>query len=141
MCTILYTQARAALFPEENNMQMHYINTGFHSGEWNMAFDVFLAVQLQKKAILPTLRCYGWSPYAISLGYNQDDSFFNRAKIENEGINIIRRPTGGRAIYHAEELTYSIVLYAEGRSISALHNNISDALVAGLQLQIGRAHV
>ncbi|MEK7263056.1 MAG: lipoate--protein ligase family protein [Bacteroidota bacterium] len=113
---------------------MHYINTGFHSGEWNMAFDVFLATQLQKKTILPTLRCYGWSPFALSLGYNQNDSFINKEKCRSENVSIVRRPTGGRAIYHSEEMTYSIVVFHQEKNISALHNEISLALVEGVNM-------
>lgn len=98
-----------------------------------MNYDEALAVKLQRNQISPTIRIYGWNPWAISLGYNQKDSDINYQKCEDDGIDVVRRATGGRAILHAHEVTYSVVMYAEGRSISEIYSDISNALVAGLQ--------
>jgi lipoate-protein ligase A len=51
-----------------------------------------------------------------------------------DGIDVVRRPTGGRAILHAEELTYCVVMYTGSRSVLAVYNDISRALVRGLHL-------
>ena len=56
------------------------------------------------------LRFYGWKPHAISYGYHQKESDFNLNLIKKNGFEIVRRPTGGRAIFHANELTYSIII-------------------------------
>jgi lipoate-protein ligase A len=113
---------------------MFFSNTGFHDAHFNMSYDVFLVHQLTHKNIIPTLRLYGWKPYAISLGYNQSDDFLDKEKCISENVEVVRRPTGGRAVYHSEELTYSIVMFANEKNISTIHNEISQALVRGLKL-------
>lgn len=82
----------------------------------------------------PSLRLYGWSPWAISLGHNQRGEEIDAARCNAEGIDVVRRPTGGRAILHAEELTYCVVMPAGRRSVLEVYNEISGALVAGLAL-------
>ncbi len=52
-------------------------------------------------------RFYGWQPHAVTLGYNQDISAIDTLRCAREGIDIVRRPTGGRAVFHADEFTYS----------------------------------
>jgi lipoate-protein ligase A len=54
-------------------------------------------------------------------------------KVQSDGIDIVRRPTGGRAVLHATELTYSVVMPAEGRSVSEIYRIISRGLVAGVR--------
>jgi len=97
-----------------------------------MDFDVELTSRLQRGEILPTLRLYGWKPWAVSLGYNQSENDINGKKCAEYGFDIVRRPTGGRAILHANELTYSVVMFADGKGITETYSLISKALVAGL---------
>ena len=115
-------------------MMFHLINSGTNTGTYNMEFDMFLVQQLQNNSILPSIRFYSWNPYTISLGYNQSDHFLNKERCSSENIDIVRRPTGGRAVYHSEELTYSVVQFINGKSIATIHNEISQALVSGLRL-------
>jgi lipoate-protein ligase A len=115
-------------------MKWHYINTGFHSGEWNMSLDEQIARSFDPAIDIPLLRIYGWRPFTISLGVNQRLEDFDLAKIHDAGIGIIRRPTGGRAIYHAHELTYSIILDAAGRSAREVYQYLSRGILAGLHL-------
>jgi lipoyl(octanoyl) transferase len=82
----------------------------------------------------PTLRLYRWNPWAISLGYHQSVDDLDAALCAADGIDIVRRPTGGRAILHAEELTYCVVMETGRRSVLQVYNDISGALVRGLQL-------
>ncbi len=98
-----------------------------------MNFDIELAEKLQRNEILPTLRVYGWKPWAISLGYNQSESDINKNKCSELGFDIVRRPTGGRAILHANELTYSVVMFANGQSVAEIYAMISKSLVSALQ--------
>jgi lipoate-protein ligase A len=58
----------------------------------------------------PVLRFYGWQPFCISIGVHQDISIVNVDHLNRDGLDLVRRPTGGRAILHAEELTYSVVV-------------------------------
>jgi len=79
-----------------------------YSGIINMAVDTWFAMhQSDREGIL---RFYGWKPYCISIGYHQDMKILDLEKVHRAASDIVRRPTGGRAIYHAEELTYSIIL-------------------------------
>ena len=54
-------------------------------------------------------RLYGWSPACISLGRNQKDDFLDYKFLKNSGIDVVRRLTGGRALLHDKELTYSYI--------------------------------
>lgn len=98
-----------------------------------MDVDQLLAMRMAEQGGAPTLRIYGWDPHAISIGYNQHRHDLDETKCLVQGIDIVRRPTGGRAILHADELTYSVVMYADGKSISQLYCDISKALVHGLR--------
>lgn len=114
-------------------MTLNCIDTGLRSGSFNMEYDVHLAEQLLRNEIPATLRLYGWKPWAVSLGYHQSLDDIDTKKCEEFGFDIVRRPTGGRAILHANELTYSIVIPAEQKGITEIYSEISRALVAGLQ--------
>lgn len=111
-----------------------FLNTGFHDGEFNMMFDQNLAHLFSLGKIKPVLRVYGWKPYSISIGYNQDENAFDFQKIRASGIGFVRRPTGGRAILHSEELTYSVVMNAGGKSVLEVYNLLSRAIAKGLSL-------
>jgi lipoate-protein ligase A len=118
----------------EMGTSWRFINHGTGTGEYNMRFDQELAGMLQEGNGQPTLRLFRWKPWAISLGHNQSGSDIDIGKCARDGIDIVRRPTGGRAILHAEELTYSIVLFAGRRGVLQIYNEISSALVRGLDL-------
>lgn len=110
-----------------------FINTGFRSGKFNMEYDESLAVQLSEGKGTPTVRVFGWSPHAISLGYHQDESGLDLHRSKEAGIDVVRRPTGGRAILHAHELTYCVIMPAAGRSVLQVYEYISWALLAALR--------
>jgi lipoate-protein ligase A len=115
-------------------MQWRYLDTGFHSGEFNMRVDERLAREVISGSGIPTLRFYQWNPYCISLGMHQALADIDTAKCRHEGVDVVRRPTGGRAILHAEELTYSVVFpESMAGSLDATYRQISEALAAGLR--------
>jgi len=114
--------------------EWQFLNSAFHSGKYNMRLDELLAERLAAGIGLPTLRVYGWKPYAVSIGYNQNGDDFDVAQCDACGIDIVRRPTGGRAIFHAEELTYSVVMFSRGKSVNDSYCEISRALISGLRL-------
>lgn len=97
-----------------------------------MRTDEDLAHALANGSGTPALRLYRWRPWAISLGYNQDAEDIDVARATADGVDLVRRPTGGRAILHAEELTYCVVMEAGRKSILQVYNEISRALVHGL---------
>jgi lipoate-protein ligase A len=81
-------------------------------GAWNMAVDEVLLDGVASGAAPPTLRFYQWRPACLSLGYFQPFDVVNLASCRALGVEIVRRPTGGRAILHDRELTYSVALPA-----------------------------
>src|SRR5436190_3445677 len=81
-------------------------------GVWNMAVDEVLLDGVAAGSAPPTLRFYAWSPACLSLGYFQPFSVVNLEGCRGLGVEVVRRPTGGRAILHDRELTYSVVLPA-----------------------------
>lgn len=112
-----------------------FVDTGWDTGARNMAFDEALARSFLKVGEgIPTLRLFRWRPWAVSLGYNQNATDLDAARCAREGFDVVRRPTGGRAILHAQELTYSVTLSAGGKTILQVYNDIGRALVHGLKL-------
>jgi lipoate-protein ligase A len=88
-----------------------YLDSGPATGMRNMEIDErLLADAAADNGLLPVLRFYEWEPPAVSLGRFQDEaSAVRAASCDRLGIDIVRRITGGRAVLHHRELTYSIV--------------------------------
>ena len=82
------------------------------------------------------LRLYRWSPHCLSFGRHERASHrYDRARIEAAGLDVVRRPTGGRAVWHARELTYAVALPAADvtglrSTYLEIHGMILDALVS-----------
>ncbi|MEI6824266.1 MAG: lipoate--protein ligase family protein [Desulfuromonadales bacterium] len=75
-----------------------------------MAIDEALLRSFKPAVSLPVLRLYGWSPPALSLGrYQKAAEILDLERCRNDGVAVVRRVTGGGVIYHADELTYSLV--------------------------------
>jgi len=98
-----------------------------------MEYDEGLAQSLVSSDGPCVVRFYGWSPPAISLGWHQDAGEIDIDKCAEAGIDVVRRPTGGRAILHSDEVTYSVVMVASQKSVLTVYQQISDALVRGLR--------
>lgn len=77
-------------------------------GAWNMAVDEAIFESTGQGDAPPTLRLYSWSPPCLSLGYSQPFSDVSARNLQANNWEIVRRPTGGKAILHTDELTYSI---------------------------------
>jgi lipoate-protein ligase A len=80
-----------------------------HNAADNMAIDEAILDAHLAGESPPTLRLYGWKPEAVSIGYGQKISPAVEERIHSRGFDIVRRATGGRAVLHAHELTYSFV--------------------------------
>ncbi|MBA2571968.1 MAG: lipoate--protein ligase family protein [Gemmatimonadetes bacterium] len=103
-------------------------------GAWNMAVDEALLASVREGG-LPTLRFYRWSPACLSLGRNQPArDRYNLEAIQTRGLDVVRRPTGGRAVMHDRELTYSLAV-PDGLlgSPRATYAAVNRALAAGLR--------
>lgn len=107
-------------------------------GPDNMAVDEAILQAVSAGAAPPTLRLYAWQPFCLSLGYGQRYSDADAARLASHGWDSVRRPTGGRAILHGDELTYSVALpmdhsLAQGDVVES-YRRISEALMAALQV-------
>ncbi|HEX9091316.1 MAG TPA: lipoate--protein ligase family protein [Anaerolineales bacterium] len=78
-------------------------------GAWNMAVDEALLEAIEQSETLPCLRLYAWEPACLSLGYAQPSADIDFTRLIELGYEWVRRPTGGRAILHTDELTYSVI--------------------------------
>ncbi|MCX7656330.1 MAG: lipoate--protein ligase family protein [Treponemataceae bacterium] len=91
--------------------QFRLIVDTHHDAFYNMGIDVALLESVGQKKTLPTLRLYGWDPPAVSIGYFQGiEEEVNIPTCKARGISVVRRLTGGGAVFHDRELTYSITL-------------------------------
>ncbi len=82
-------------------------------GAWNMAVDEAILEHIHRGESLPTLRLYSWNPPCLSLGHAQSFKDVDIARLQSHGWEVVRRLTGGRAILHTDELTYSVTGSAE----------------------------
>ena len=110
-------------------LKMEYIKFGTYTGVENMQIDSDLLDEAIEKGLTePRFRLYAWSPRCISLGRNQKDDFL-------DGVNedVVRRLTGGRALLHDNEITYSYITpvsaIPEGETISNSYKYISGILI------------
>ena len=109
-----------------------------HDGQYNMDKDSqLLDYCICNRLRTPVLRFYGWKPACVSLGRNQDDSHVNKDFCIKHNIDIVRRLTGGRALLHDNELTYSFIcpqhFLKNGNSVTQSYKEISTALALGLK--------
>lgn len=84
------------------------IKTAPETGAWNMALDEAILEAAGRGEVPPTLRLYAWQPACLSLGYAQSVTDVDFEGLSTHGWDLVRRPTGGRAILHIDELTYSV---------------------------------
>lgn len=99
----------------------------------NMARDLAL-LDLASERGVGFVRTYAWKPYALSFGANEPATKrYDRDEIKRRGLAVVRRPTGGRAVWHAEELTYSVAA-PEGRfgSLAESYRVIHEVLQTAL---------
>jgi lipoate---protein ligase len=103
------------------------------SGELQMQIDRWLLQEYLAHRQPPTLRFYQWSPAAISLGYHQCryPAAWQSLSYQGEPIDLVRRPTGGRAVLHQGELTYSIVTGGILGSKLATYQQLCEFLIQG----------
>ncbi|MFD0678207.1 MULTISPECIES: lipoate--protein ligase family protein [unclassified Paenibacillus] len=91
--------------------QWRFISSGMNDPAYNMAVDEAILTAHSEGKVPPTVRFYGWNPATLSIGYFQkavEEIDFDQ--IKQEGLGFVRRPTGGRAVLHDKELTYSIIV-------------------------------
>jgi lipoate-protein ligase A len=93
------------------SQQWRFINTGSRDAASNMAIDEAMLLLHEAGSAPATLRVYSWDTPTLSLGYAQKTSReVDVAVCRQYRVTVIRRPTGGRAVLHDQEVTYSVVL-------------------------------
>lgn len=114
------------------------LKTPAASAAFNMALDESLLSTVAKKKALPTLRLYSWELPSLSLGYAQPVSDVDQGQLAKRNWQLVRRPTGGKAILHTDELTYSITAPLDeplvAGSLLESYQRISRALQKAIQL-------
>jgi len=126
---------------------MKFIDFEVNTGAENMRIDAeLLDKAIQEKCQEPIFRLYGWKPACVSLGRNQKDDFLDKNSLSLLGIDVVRRLTGGRALLHDNEITYSFICPFEylknGESVIESYKEISQILInafglAGINLEFG----
>lgn len=137
------------LIPKHYNMFMsdvwRLLLTPPARGAWNMAVDEAILEHIGRGASPPTLRLYAWEPACLSLGHAQPFADVDVARLHAHGWEVVRRPTGGRAILHTDELTYSVIAPVDEPhvtgSILESYNRLASALLRavhslGLQVEM-----
>ena len=124
--------------------KMKYIKFGTYTGAENMQIDSDLLDEaIETQAQEPVFRLYAWKPRCISLGRNQKDDFLQANGVKED---VVRRLTGGRALLHDDEITYSYItpvsIIPDGETISASYKYISGILIdffktLGVELDFG----
>lgn len=107
-------------------------------GAWNMALDEAILEACGRGDSPATLRLYAWQPACLSLGYAQPVTDVDLERLQARGWDLVRRPTGGRAVLHTDEITYSVIAPPGEARISGTvleaYNRLAVALVETLRL-------
>lgn len=102
----------------------------------NMQVDLDILNKTIENRLQPTLRVYSWEPHAVSIGRHQQQSSIDLDYCKDQNIDIVSRPTGGRAVYHHGDITYSVVidskLLKKGDSVASSYKELSGALIIAL---------
>ncbi len=106
-------------------------------GFFNMALDEAILLAVAEGCAPPTLRFYTWEPPCLSVGYAQPlTRHFDLEACRARGYDVVRRPTGGRAVLHMDELTYSVTLPQDDPRVAggvvSSYQRLSEGLLAGL---------
>jgi lipoate-protein ligase A len=107
-------------------------------GAWNMAVDAAILENVIAGQSPATLRFYDWDPACLSLGFAQLFADVDEEALAAHGWHVVRRPTGGRAILHTDELTYSVIGASdEPRLVGGVldsYKRLSEGLIRSLLL-------
>lgn len=118
-------------------MALRFLKFSRYNAFENMAIDEAIFRETIKNKRSPTIRFYGWRPPAVSIGYFQDpQNEINLMQCRKDGVDVVRRLTGGKAVYHNDEITYSVVAGVQEDifpgDIYGAYKVISNCLIQGL---------
>ncbi len=114
------------------------VDTEARTGAMNMALDEAITDAVANGDAPPTLRFYQWEPPCLSLGKRQPLEGIDLARCAADGVDVVRRATGGWAILHTDEFTYSVACRADDPRVAGpildAYRTLSAGLIAGLRL-------
>jgi len=110
-------------------------------GAWNMAVDEATLHHIGRGDSPPTLRLYAWTPACLSLGYAQPFADVDTQRLKAQHWEVVRRVTGGRAILHTDELTYSIIAPNDEPRVAGTVLESYNRLAQALALAVKSLHV
>ncbi len=111
--------------------KIRVLETGHNSGSWNMALDEVLINGVKE---VPILKIYGWKPPCVSIGYFQSmNEEVDVEKCKQVGIDCVRRITGGGAVFHENELTYSFISRNYPQGIIQSYEMVCEILILTLK--------
>lgn len=117
--------------------QYRFLNTGTLDATMNMAIDESVQMHYLQHSAPPTLRVFRWRQPSISLGRFQSvEREIDSDRCRQLGVVLVRRPTGGRAVYHRDEFTYSIVIGKRNgvpAGVVAAYAYLAQGLIAALR--------
>jgi lipoyl(octanoyl) transferase len=121
---------------EIEGRQYRFLNTGIQDAAMNMAIDEAVLIHHLRDEVPPTLRVFRWSQPSISLGrFQRLEQEIRIDACQQQGVTLVRRPTGGRAVYHRDEFTYSIVIsknYEVPSGVVAAYAYLAQGIIAAL---------
>lgn len=125
---------------KRSHSPVYAVSTGAREGSWNMDFDtqlleLFRTGKFQKEFGKESMlwRFYAWNPPALSLGYGQNPSEIDEESCRAKHIDIVKRPTGGRAVLHIDEFTYAFCAETS-RSNAAIYEMVHEVLLETLMI-------
>lgn len=119
-----------------NMGKIRVLRDGANNGPWNMAVDEAIFLSVMDGDSPPTLRFYAWNPVCLSIGYFQKINTINIVECRKSNVDLVRRPTGGRAVLHYDEITYSITIPVPGGkegSITDTYKSLNTGILKGLK--------
>ncbi len=137
-CRAVYHTGPMGIIPRMAANRWRLILSSPAAGAENMALDEAILESVASAKSPPTLRLYAWTPACLSLGHAQSIDSVDLYGLHDLGWDLVRRPTGGRAILHTDELTYSVAgtaadpLLAGG--VLSSYQRLSAGLLHGLRL-------
>ncbi len=121
----------------ERKKEWRLIDSGYLDAYTNMAIDEAVFLMREKLGLPATLRFYAWKPAAVSMGYFQKIEDPSLEEYKRQKITIVRRFTGGGAILHRNEITYSLACSTNEfpllQDIIKAQQLVHEAIIIGLQ--------
>ncbi|XKH51077.1 lipoate--protein ligase family protein [Chryseomicrobium palamuruense] len=116
----------------------YFLDSGKQDAAYNMALDEALLEWHSEGLIPPIIRFYQWQPAALSIGYFQRvERDINLQAVKDMGLDFVRRPTGGRAVLHEDELTYSVIVSEDypdmPKTVTEAYRVISEGILQGFR--------